>query len=127
MNQPELDFDSRYAALRSADAQSQNLDRVSSRIESAVLDFMAAHDGCQFYGKQLYDHVSDVVGHVAPDSPRRILSLLQSQGKAHYKVINRAKSLFFAGRGCDIRGNARADQASDSVVPQRDEEVRHAG
>jgi hypothetical protein len=96
MTQPELHCDSRYLAL--ASEQAQNLDRVSSRIESAVLDFMAANDGTQFYGADLLRYVEKIVGPVAPDSPRRILSLLQSQGKAHYSVINRARSLYYSGR-----------------------------
>jgi hypothetical protein len=59
---------------------------------------MAANDGTQFYGKQLYDYVEKIVGPVAPDSPRRFLSLLKDQGKAHYTVVNRAKSLYYSGR-----------------------------
>jgi hypothetical protein len=94
--QPELFCDDRYRVL--SHEQTANLDRVSSRIESAVLDFMADHDGCQFYGADLLRYVEKIVGPVAPDSPRRILSLLQSQGKAHYTVINRARSLYYSGR-----------------------------
>jgi hypothetical protein len=95
-----LHCDERFLALLRLERteQDKNIQRVNSRIESAVLDFMAANDGTQFYGADLLRYVEKIVGPVAPDSPRRILSLLQSQGKAHYSVVNRSRSLYFAGR-----------------------------
>ncbi|MGE5570495.1 MAG: hypothetical protein ACM3S5_15770, partial [Rhodospirillales bacterium] len=55
-----------------------HLDRVSSRIGAAVLDFCQAHR--QFHAGELHQHVERATGVSAPASADRILRDLRQRG-----------------------------------------------
>jgi hypothetical protein len=69
-----------------------DLDRVSSRIARAILDFVSQRDA--FRGDELLAHVEREVGHVAPGSPDRILRMLRKRGRVDYRVTNRRESAY---------------------------------
>ena len=81
MNQASFDWDG-----------SSHLDRVSSRIGAAVLDFCQAHR--QFHAGELHRHVEDATGVSAPASADRILRDLRQRGVLKYRVVSRRESLY---------------------------------
>ncbi len=72
----------------------QERERVRSRIGSLVMRFCQRQLG-PFHMEQLLGYVeSHVDGRVAPDSPGRILRLLQEKGELGYRVVDRTRSLY---------------------------------
>jgi hypothetical protein len=77
--------------------QAQHLDRVASKIESAILFFcrariqMGAND---FTMNDLVKYVLQRVPNTAPDSPSRILRSLKNRGLVSYEVKSRKDSLY---------------------------------
>ena len=81
MTQTSFDFDQR-----------EQLDRVSSRIGSAVLGFCQDHR--QFHAGDLHAHVERATGVSAPASADRILRNLRQRGVVDYRVVSRRESLY---------------------------------
>lgn len=73
--------------------QRENIERVSSRISAAIVEFCSARMGKQFFIEELRLFVARRT-RVAPASPDRILRSLRQQGKLDYKVVSRSKSLY---------------------------------
>lgn len=76
-----------------------HLERVSSRIRQAILDFAAVHD--KFHMEELREFVAQQTkNHIAPASPDRVLRQLRKEGVIDYKVLSRRQSLYsFVGQG----------------------------
>jgi Fe2+ or Zn2+ uptake regulation protein len=72
--------------------QKEHLDRVSSRIGAAVLEFCREHH--QFHAGDLHRHVEDATGIAAPASADRILRDLRQKGVVNYRVVSRRESLY---------------------------------
>ena len=73
--------------------QQKNLNRVSSRIAAAILEFCT--EGREFHADELRRHVDGCVATgVAPGSADRILRDLRKRRKLNYKVLNRKNSLY---------------------------------
>jgi hypothetical protein len=72
--------------------QQENLERVSSRIERAILGFCREHR--EFHADDLRRAVITATGIAAPASADRILRLLRQRGKLDYRVVNRRESLY---------------------------------
>jgi hypothetical protein len=81
------------------DEQAENLERVSSRIERAIIQFCSAHP--RFHADDLRQFVAKETGIVAPGSADRILRDLRQRGQLNYKVLNRRGSLY---QVTDVRG-----------------------
>lgn len=81
MNQTAFDFDQR-----------ENLDRVSARIGSAVVEFCQTHQ--QFHAGELHAHVERATGVSAPASADRILRSLRQRRVVAYRVVSRRESLY---------------------------------
>lgn len=85
-------------SLPEDETQAGNLNRVSRKISSLVLDFCRAclTDGGTFFARQLVDYVATAMEpeSVAPNSPTRILQLMRQEGLLDYKVLNRRQSLY---------------------------------
>lgn len=71
-----------------------NLRRVRSKLEPDVEAFFLAHSvGFQFTALSLWQFVN--ARHAcAPDSPRRVMSEMATEGRLGYEVINRRQSLY---------------------------------
>ena len=82
--QEEFDFD--------RDSHEANLERVSSRISRAVIEFCREH--FRFHADELRQYVSRETGIAAPASADRILRHLRQQRKIDYRVISRRESLY---------------------------------
>lgn len=80
--------------------QQENLDRVSSEIADAIMNFAlerltSVQQGkSTFYMSELLGHINGIGIAVAPDSPGRILRSLRQRKLLDYKVINRRASLY---------------------------------
>jgi len=73
--------------------QQRQLERVTSRIGSTVLDFCRSIGvGGAFHAQELRDYVGK--HGVAPASPDRILRDLRKRGVIGYVVVSRTKSLY---------------------------------
>lgn len=81
MSQTAFDFEQR-----------EHLDRVSSRIGAAVLEFCLAHR--QFRAGELHRHVERATGVSAPASADRILRSLRQRHVVDYRVVSRRESLY---------------------------------
>jgi hypothetical protein len=74
------------------DEQQENLERVSSRIASAVVEFCRTHR--RFHADELRQAVIAATGIAAPASADRILRDLRRRGVIDYVVVNRRESLY---------------------------------
>jgi hypothetical protein len=85
--------------------QREQLERVTTRIQSAVLAFCRARVGHEFHMDTLFHFVHSHTGHAAPDSAGRILRLLRQEGLVGYEVVNRRQSLYrvTAVAGADVQ------------------------
>jgi Fe2+ or Zn2+ uptake regulation protein len=81
MSQTSFDFEQR-----------EHLDRVSSRIGAAVLEFCQAHK--HFHAGELHSHVERATGVSAPASADRILRSLRQRRVVDYRVVSRRESLY---------------------------------
>lgn len=72
----------------------ENLRRVKSKLDPHVEAFFLARSiGAQFHALDLWQFVN--ARHAcAPDSPRRVMSELATEGRLDYEVINRRQSLY---------------------------------
>jgi hypothetical protein len=80
------------------DSNQPHLDSVTSRIGAAIIEFVKARDGLTFHSDDLRSFVRLRCGEVAPGSPDRILRCLRARRELDYEVVNRAQSLYRAGR-----------------------------
>jgi hypothetical protein len=67
-----------------------DLNRVQNSIGDVVLNFVR-NNRC-FNAEALRNDVEAEVGHVAPNSPYRIMYELKRQGKINYRVLSRSRS-----------------------------------
>jgi hypothetical protein len=75
--------------------QREELDRVATRLNGAILAFCAERIGRQFHADDLRRHVRTQLGEmIAPDSASRILRLLRQKKRVNYVVVNRRASLY---------------------------------
>lgn len=81
MNQLALDW-----------SDAAHLERVSSRIGAAVLEFCREHK--TFHAGELHRHVEVKTGVSAPASADRILRDLRQRGVVNYRVVSRRESLY---------------------------------
>lgn len=72
--------------------QVENLERVASRTERAIIDFCKRYD--LFHADELRQAVIRETGIAAPASTDRILRLLRQKGVVIYEVISRRESLY---------------------------------
>ena len=72
--------------------QEENLERVSSRIEAAIIKFCKEHR--TFHADELRQAVIRDTGIAAPASADRILRLLRQKGVIIYEVVSRRESLY---------------------------------
>ena len=87
MTQTVLQFDPMQA-------QAANMQRVRSEIERQIIAFFAVrHIGSQFHVSDLFQFVSAAYK-CAPDSPRRIMSEMMTDGLLGYAVVSRRQSLY---------------------------------
>lgn len=82
MEQSEFNFDE----------QRENLERVSSRIARAILEFCQLHH--RFHADDLRRFVIRETGIAAPASADRVLRDLRQHHKLDYKVVSRRESLY---------------------------------
>lgn len=78
--------------------QKENLNRAKRRIAPAVVTFFQRRlvGARQFHTDELRDFVESEVGHVAPNSPYRIMYDLARDGVISYRVVSRSRSLYEA-------------------------------
>jgi hypothetical protein len=72
--------------------QQENLERVSSRIASAIIRFCREHR--RFHADELRKYVVSETGIAAPGSSDRILRDLRQRKIIDYRVLNRRESLY---------------------------------
>jgi hypothetical protein len=72
--------------------QEENLERVSSRIGRAIIDFCQTHR--RFHADELRAYAVAETGIAAPASADRILRDLRLRGVIDYVVVNRRASLY---------------------------------
>ncbi len=87
-------FDSRTSVVLADTEQADNLDRVSTRIQNAIVQFCDLFCGRTFHADQLMAFVTERVGTVAPGSADRVLRSMRQRGLVSYEVVNRASSLY---------------------------------
>jgi len=78
------------------DQQDLNLSRVRAAIGDRIVQFVSerlASGRVQFHAQDLRDYVS-AVHPTAPASADRILRALGQEGRVHYAVVSRSKSLY---------------------------------
>ena len=85
--QQEFEFDS-----WDGDEQQENLERVTSRIGRAVVQFCGEHR--RFHADELRKYVITETGIAAPASADRVLRHLRQKKKIAYKVVSRRESLY---------------------------------
>ena len=72
-----------------------NLERVRSRIEKEILEFLRFLGvGNEFRASDLVQAMAYCAIPCAPDSPGRIMRLMKRKGEIDYKVISRKDSLY---------------------------------
>lgn len=72
-----------------------NLERVRSRLENALLTFFhTIGPGTEFRASDLVEAMKFCSIACAPDSPGRIMRLLKRDGEIDYKVVSRKDSLY---------------------------------
>jgi hypothetical protein len=73
----------------------ENFDRVRSKIEQSILDFMdSIGDGGQFHAEDLFVYITGRGISCAPDSPGRIMRALKREKVIDYFVVSRKESLY---------------------------------
>ncbi len=75
--------------------QLAQIERVKSNIAPLILAwFDGKKPGDEFYISEPTLYVWKTAPWVAPDSPRRVMAALKAEGKVHYRLIDRARSLY---------------------------------
>jgi hypothetical protein len=72
----------------------ESLERVSSRIGSAIVAFCTARVGQTFHADELRTAVTRACGVVAPGSADRVLRQLRLTNRIQYVVLSRRESLY---------------------------------
>jgi hypothetical protein len=90
------------------DDKAEHLERVSSRIARAILDYCRDHP--QFHADDLRRAVTRTTGCAAPGSADRVLRRLRQQGMIDYVCLSRSESLYEVFRVGQPNGELRADQ-----------------
>jgi hypothetical protein len=72
--------------------QGENLERVSSRIGKAIVQFCKEHR--RFHADELRRHVIRETGIAAPASADRVLRHLRQHKQLDYRVVSRRESLY---------------------------------
>lgn len=80
--------------MRQDAEQDDLLAAVTSRLESAILDFCALHQQQTFHADDLRQYVAEQVGVCAPGSSDRVLRKLRKDGIINYDCLSRSKSLY---------------------------------
>ena len=80
--------------MRQDAEQDDLLAAVTSRLESAILDFCALHQEQTFHADDLRRYVAHHVGQCAPGSSDRVLRKLRKDGAIRYDCVSRSKSLY---------------------------------
>ena len=70
----------------------ENLERVRSRIQRAVIGFCDTHP--RFHADELRRYVIRETGVAAPASSDRVLRDLRQKGRLDYRVVSRRESLY---------------------------------
>ena len=75
--------------------QPAQLERVKSNIAPLILAwFEGQSPGDEFHINELTRFVWRTAPNVAADSPRCVMAALKAEGKVHYRLIDRAQSLY---------------------------------
>lgn len=75
--------------------QLAQIERVKSNIAPLILAwFDGQKAGDEFHINELTRFVWRTAPNIAADSPRRVMAALKAEGKVHYKLIDRARSLY---------------------------------
>ncbi len=80
--------------MRQDAEQDDLLAAVTSRLESAIIDFCALHQEQTFHADDLRRYVAHHVGQCAPGSSDRVLRKLRKDGAIRYDCVSRSKSLY---------------------------------
>lgn len=73
----------------------ENLKRVRSRLEVAILDFFRSLDRYgEFHAEELLHFIGERGITCAPDSPGRIMRLLKKEHEIDYTLVSRKGSLY---------------------------------
>lgn len=111
-DQGAFDFDEREEKRLE---QEENIDRVSSRIAWAIIEFCQTHK--RFHADELRKYVIAQTGISAPGSADRILRDLRSRGIIRYHVVNRRESLYEVD---EVKGAKwKNDCSNQSSIPSR--------
>jgi len=84
--------------MRQDSEQNDLLAAVTSRLESAILDFCALHQQQTFHADDLRRYVARHVGACAPGSSDRVLRKLRKDGTINCDCVSRNKSLYLVLR-----------------------------
>lgn len=71
-----------------------SLERVTSRIGAAIVEFCTSRVGQTFRADELRTHVTTACGVVAPGSADRVLRQLRLTNRIQYRVLSRKDSLY---------------------------------
>ena len=75
--------------------QLAQLERVKWNIAPLILVwFDGKKPGDEFHINELTRFVWQTAPNIAADSPRRVMAALKAEGKVHYKLVDRAQSLY---------------------------------
>lgn len=74
--------------------QQDNLERVSTRIASAIKEFCLSYR--YFVAEELREYVRQETGRLAPSSATRVLQDLRVKGELNYVVLSRSASAYEA-------------------------------
>ena len=83
-----------FARPSPREAGTASLERVTSRIGAAIVEFCAARVGQTFHADELRAAITAACGVVAPDSASRILRQLRLTNRIRYVVLSRRESLY---------------------------------
>jgi len=74
--------------------QDRQLERVSTRIAAAIVQFCKARVGLEFHAAELREHVDAQCGATAPGSADRVLRDLRQRAVIAYRVVSRKHSRY---------------------------------
>lgn len=80
--------------ISKSESQPEALERVSSRIGAAIVEFCKARVGKQFHADELRAYVEQKCGPTAPGSADRVLRDLRQRNVIAYRNLSRKLSLY---------------------------------
>jgi len=83
-----------FARPSPPEVDTASLERVTSRIGTAIVEFCAARVGQTFHADELRAAVTRACGQTAPGSSDRILRQLRLTNRIQYVVLSRRDSLY---------------------------------